>query len=132
MTVLKSGDLVVLKSGGPIMTVDTVNTDMFDDNKVTGILCVWFVGELLQRARFEPAALDPASLPGTSVTSSDAGIQDAAGEYGVALEAMVAAMNDAVDTSKTATTERRPRKHVVRGAPVGAGRVSSAAGSAAD
>jgi uncharacterized protein YodC (DUF2158 family) len=41
---IKSGDLVVLKSGGPTMTVDTVNTDIFDDNKITGVLCVWFVG----------------------------------------------------------------------------------------
>lgn len=40
----KSGDLVVLKSGGPAMTVDTVNTDIFDDNKITGIVCVWFSG----------------------------------------------------------------------------------------
>ena len=45
MAVFKSGDLVVLKSGGPTMTVDTVNTDNFDDNKITGILCTWFVGQ---------------------------------------------------------------------------------------
>jgi len=43
MTVLKPGDLVILKSGGPVMTVDTVNTDIFDDDKITGILCAWFV-----------------------------------------------------------------------------------------
>ena len=47
MTVIKSGDLVMLKSGGPTMTVDTVNTDILDDNKITGVLCVWFVGENL-------------------------------------------------------------------------------------
>ena len=60
MTVIKSGDLVVLKSGGPIMTVDTVNTDILDDNKVTGVLCVWFVGEKLERVRFDHRALEPA------------------------------------------------------------------------
>ena len=54
----KSGDLVVLKSGGPTtMTVDTVNTDIFDDNKTTGILCVWFVGEKLERVRFDHRGL---------------------------------------------------------------------------
>jgi uncharacterized protein YodC (DUF2158 family) len=35
MAVIKSGDLVMLKSGGPTMTVDTVNTNIFDDNKIT-------------------------------------------------------------------------------------------------
>ena len=53
MTVLKPGDLVVLKSGGPAMTVDAVNTDIFDDNKVTGVLCAWFVGNKLERVRFD-------------------------------------------------------------------------------
>ena len=62
MAVIKSGDLVVLKSGGPTMTVDTVNTDIFDDNKVTGILCVWFVGEKLERVRFDHRAIEPAPL----------------------------------------------------------------------
>jgi uncharacterized protein YodC (DUF2158 family) len=56
----KPGDLVVLKSGGPIMTVDTVNTDIFDDTKITGILCAWFVGEKLERVRFDYRALEPA------------------------------------------------------------------------
>ena len=56
----KSGDVVVLKSGGPAMTVDTVNTDIFDDNKITGIVCVWFVGEKLERVRFEQGALEHA------------------------------------------------------------------------
>ena len=54
----RSGDLVVLKSGGPTMTVDTVNTDIFDDNKITGILCVWFIGEKLERVRFDYRALE--------------------------------------------------------------------------
>jgi uncharacterized protein YodC (DUF2158 family) len=59
MTVIKSGDLVVLKSGSSVMTVDTVNTDIFDDNKITGVLCVWFVGEKLERVRFDHSAIEP-------------------------------------------------------------------------
>src|SRR5438132_5759092 len=62
MTVIKSGDLVVLKSGGPTMTVDTVNIDIFDDNKITGVLCVWFVGEKLERVRFDHRAIEPVQL----------------------------------------------------------------------
>ena len=51
MTVLRPGHLVVLKFGGPVMTADTINTDMFDDNKITGVPCAWFVGDKLERAR---------------------------------------------------------------------------------
>ena len=57
------------------MTVDTVNTDIFDDNKITGLLCVWFVGKKLERVRFDhravehaqrvaPKKLKPAKTPG--------------------------------------------------------------------
>lgn len=60
MTVFKPGDLVVLKSGGPVMTVDTINTDILDDTKVTGVLCAWFVGNKLERARFDYNAIVPA------------------------------------------------------------------------
>ena len=60
MTRLKEGDLVVLKSGGPVMTVDAVNTSVFDDSKVTGVSCVWFVGETFHRVRFDPRAVERA------------------------------------------------------------------------
>jgi uncharacterized protein YodC (DUF2158 family) len=76
----KSGDLVVLKSGGPTMTVDTVNTDIFDDNKITGMLCVWFVGEKLERVRFDHRAVEhvkvtpkkrkPAKAPKNDIVST--------------------------------------------------------------
>ncbi len=46
------------------MTVDTVNTDIFDDNKITGIVCVWFVGEKLERVRFEQGTLEYAQPRG--------------------------------------------------------------------
>jgi uncharacterized protein YodC (DUF2158 family) len=54
---LKTGDLVVLKSGGPVMTVDAVNTDIYEPAKVTGVSCVWFVGEKLERVRFDPHSI---------------------------------------------------------------------------
>jgi uncharacterized protein YodC (DUF2158 family) len=98
MTVFKPGNLVVLKSGGPIMTVDAVNTDIFDDNKVTGIVCVWFVGEKLQRVRFEKDAIEPARLQKTSSRKRKARLEEATGEYKVVLDEMVAAMNTTADT----------------------------------
>ncbi len=110
MTVIKSGDLVVLKSGGPIMTVDTVNTDILDDNKITGVLCVWFVGEKLERVRFDHRAVEPAQcgLPG----KRDACAEEATGEYKVVLDEMSAAMNICteaeMDGAKPVT--KRPRR----------------------
>jgi uncharacterized protein YodC (DUF2158 family) len=93
MTVVKSGDLVVLKSGGPVMTVDTVNTDIFDDNKITGVLCVWFVGAKLERVRFDHQALDLAPLPGVAARKTEVQAAEATEEYKVVLDEMAAAMN---------------------------------------
>ena len=111
MTIIKSGDLVVLKSGGPTMTVDTVNTDIFDDNKITGILCVWFVGDKLERVRFDPRAIEPALLHKTS-PGTEPRLEEATGEYKVVLDEMAAAMNvppDAQhDTSKPVV--KRPKR----------------------
>ncbi|MGB9115231.1 YodC family protein [Bradyrhizobium sp.] len=110
MTVIKSGDLVVLKSGGPIMTVDTVNTDILDDNKITGVLCVWFVGEKLERVRFDHRALEPAqsSLPG----KKDVCPEEATGEYKVVLDEMSAAMNLPAEAEKDGSKQvtKRPRR----------------------
>src|SRR5260221_10112823 len=108
MTVFKSGDLAVLKSGGPTMTVDTVNTDIFDDDKITGILCVWFVGEKLQRVRFDPGAIEPAPLEPApseklSPATREAPSQQATGEYHAVPDQLVDAMNlPAEDTSPAA------------------------------
>jgi uncharacterized protein YodC (DUF2158 family) len=111
MTIIKSGDLVVLKSGGPTMTVDTVNTDIFDDNKVTGVLCVWFVGERLERVRFDSGAIEPAPLPKTAAVR-EGRPEEATGEYKVVLDEMAAAMNipadEQQDKSKPAT--KRPKR----------------------
>ena len=111
MTVFKSGNLVVLKSGGPVMTVDAVNTDIFDDNKVTGIVCVWFLGEKLQRARFEQDAIEPARLKKTASRKRKARLEEATGEYKVALDEMIAAMNGPAETERDVSPEvaERPK-----------------------
>jgi uncharacterized protein YodC (DUF2158 family) len=111
MTVFKSGNLVVLRSGGPIMTVDAVHTDIFDDGKVTGVVCVWFLGEELQRVRFECDAIEPARLPKTSSGKRKAPLEEATGEYKAALDEMVAAMNAPADTQCVVSTKvaRRPK-----------------------
>jgi len=48
------------------MTVDTVNTDIFDDNEITGVLFVWFVGKKLVRVRFDHRAIEPPHSRNTS------------------------------------------------------------------
>lgn len=103
MTVFKPGDLVVLKSGGPVMTVDTVNTDIFDDNKVTGVLCAWFVADKLERARFDYNAIVPASLQEAALEKTEPRPPEAAGEYKTMLDQMVAALNDAAQASNDAS-----------------------------
>ena len=111
MTVIKSGDLVVLKSGGPIMTVDTVNTDIFDDDKVTGVFCAWFVGEKLERVRFDPRAIEPARLQDASPEKKEVCLEEAAGEYKVVLDEMAAAMNVTAEAEKDASRlVRRPKR----------------------
>ena len=112
MSVIKSGDLVVLKSGGPVMTVDAVNTDIFDDDKVTGVLCAWFVGEKLERVRFDHRAIEPARLQDASPEKKEVGLEEAAGDYKVVLDEMTAAMNVAAEAGNDASklVIRRPRR----------------------
>jgi uncharacterized protein YodC (DUF2158 family) len=111
MTIIKSGDLVVLKSGGPTMTVDTVNTDIFDDNKITGILCVWFVGEKLERVRFDYGAIESAPLQKTAAVR-EVRPEEATGEYKVVLDEMAAAMNVPADAEKDASkpVAKKPKR----------------------
>ena len=111
MTVIKSGDLVVLKSGGPIMTVDTVNTDIFDDDKVTGVLCAWFVGAKLERVRFDHRAIEPAPLQKTS-PAKEPRLEEATGEYKVVLDEMAAAMNIPAEAEKDMSRPviKRPKR----------------------
>lgn len=48
-SVFKSGDLVVLKSGGPEMTVKII----YDSE----VICQWFAGKKLEQGRFDPESL---------------------------------------------------------------------------
>lgn len=120
MAVFKSGDLVVLKSGGPTMTVDTVNTDIFDDDKITGILCAWFVGQRLERVRFDPDAIQPAAAQETSrgIPQTEPCLE-ATEDYNLVLDNMVGAMNTPTDNNpldpvKTAKSAPRRQKSAVR------------------
>ena len=107
------------------MTVDTVNTDIFDDSNVTGVLCAWFVGNKLERARFDRAAIVPAPTQETSSERKEMPPPDVVGEYKAILDEMAAAMNDAAqapgDASKaSAERPKRPstRKHAAGAAPL--------------
>ena len=125
MTVIKSGDLVVLKSGGPVMTVDTVNTDIFDDSKVTGVLCVWFVGEKLERVRFDCRAIESANIAKGPIKKKTR-LKEATGEYKTVLDEMVAAMNVPAEAETTAPKRvvkspklaRAPRQDAVAALPI--------------
>ena len=106
----KSGDLVVLKSGGTAMTVETVNTDIFDDNKITGIVCVWFVGEKLERVRFDHRAIEHAQ----NTRNAEEPSLEATGDYKVVLDEMADAMNHLVEEthspSKVGIKRQRPAR----------------------
>jgi uncharacterized protein YodC (DUF2158 family) len=108
MTVFKSGDLVVLKSGGPVMTIDTVNTDIFDDSKITGVLCAWFVGTRLERVRFDHSAIEPA--PTETVLAPEAPAAQTSVEYKAVLDDMVDAMNPPVEPAKPAAAPRKSKR----------------------
>jgi uncharacterized protein YodC (DUF2158 family) len=121
MTVLRPGDLVILKSGGPVMTVDAVNTDIFDDDKVTGVLCAWFVGNKLERARFDSNAIVPAPPQDVSSDQMEPQPSETAGEYKAVIDDMMAAMNDPTEAPDEAS-----------GAPLRKSRRASATKDAAD
>jgi uncharacterized protein YodC (DUF2158 family) len=108
MTVFKSGDLVVLKSGGPVMTIDTVNTDIFDDSKITGVLCAWFVGTRLERVRFDHSAIEPAQTE--QVVVPEAAASQTSVEYKAVLDDMVDAMNLPAEPAKPAAAPRKSKR----------------------
>ena len=109
MAVFKSGDLVVLKSGGPVMTIDTVNTDIFDDSKITGVLCAWFVGTRLERVRFDHSAIEPAQTEQVVVVPEVPAAQTSV-EYKAVLDDMVDAMNLPAEPAKPAAAPRKSKR----------------------
>lgn len=110
MPPFKPGDLVVLKSGGPTMTVDAVNTDIFDDDKITGIVCAWFVGEKLERVRFDYRAIEHAQNASDAAETS----QEATGQYKVVLDDMVDALNQLAEDTNSPFKVGTKRQRVAR------------------
>ena len=54
----KIGDIVELKSGGPIMTVTDVGPDYGSGTVL--VWCIWFVANKQEKGSFPPAALKSA------------------------------------------------------------------------
>jgi uncharacterized protein YodC (DUF2158 family) len=57
----KPGDLVELKSGSPVMTIEKLDTD-FPNTFNGGYHCSWFAGAKNNHRCFEEAALKPAEV----------------------------------------------------------------------
>jgi uncharacterized protein YodC (DUF2158 family) len=116
MSAIKSGDLVVLKSGGPTMTVDTVTTDIFDDNKITGLFCIWFVGEKLERMRFDHGAVEPARPQNAAPRKDERSLEETTVDYKVVLDEMVIAMNSPAE-DRAATSAAVPKQPKPKATP---------------
>ena len=71
------------------MTVDAVNTDIFDDDKITGVVCVWFVSERLERVRFDCKAIKHVRIH----EEAEGTMLELTGQYHVVLDQMVDALN---------------------------------------
>ena len=97
------------------MTVDAVNTDIFDDDKITGIICVWFVGEKLERVRFDHRALEHAPNTGNTEEPS----LEATAEYKAVLDEMTDAMNDLAEETPSTSRVCIKRQRRARVAKVG-------------
>lgn len=57
----KSGDLVRLKSGGPVMTIEKVDFDFYDKWEGT-YSCSWFAGAKDNHRSFTEQALEGAQI----------------------------------------------------------------------
>ena len=108
MLAFNSGDLVILKSGGPVMTIDTVNTSIFNDSEITGVLCVWFVGDKLERVRFDHRAIEP--FAPQTIAPQIVADEDVPGDYSSVMDSMVGAMNTPTEVRVTAKPATRRKK----------------------
>lgn len=63
----KAGDTVKLKSGGPLMTVESVGETQFDG---PGVWCVWFEKNTKKSDTFSPEVLEKAGKPALGVAGS--------------------------------------------------------------
>jgi len=57
----QAGEVVCLKSGGPDMTIESIQTDPASD--VAAVICVWFVEKTLYRTSLPISALTSAMWP---------------------------------------------------------------------
>lgn len=96
------------------MTIDTVNTSIFNDDEVTGLLCVWFVGETLQRVRFDHRAIEPAQMEKRVHQNDQAAPQEDSVEYSAAIDEMVELMNQAVEEMGSAARVKPNRRKTTR------------------
>lgn len=126
MLAFNSGDLVMLKSGGPVMTIDTVNTSIFDDAEITGVLCVWFVGDKLERVRFDHRAIErcephvlaarapqeaaPEEVASQQVLAPQIAGEVPSGDYNAVMDSMVGAMNTPPEAQAKAKPAARRKK----------------------
>lgn len=60
MAKFKAGDLVELKSGGPVMTIEKVNTSFSSDE--VSYACSWFAGAKDNKKVFAEPALKAAEI----------------------------------------------------------------------
>jgi uncharacterized protein YodC (DUF2158 family) len=59
MTSFKIGDVVTLKSGGPLMTIQAIGDYMMSSGFNPGVLCVWFDSNKKVEDVFHPDSLEP-------------------------------------------------------------------------
>ncbi|WP_233343589.1 YodC family protein [Burkholderia cepacia] len=61
MSAFQKGDVVVLKSGGPLMTVSEIGNYSMSAGVENGVLCVWFEKSDAKEKVFDAAVLKVSS-----------------------------------------------------------------------